>query len=74
MILLPVAPGRAAHVVADLDVLTEYHSNLFLDESREWDLALKPSMELGMDFASYWSLGYRGRRRLLYCLIRRLVR
>ena len=34
--------------------------NVYLDGSEEWDLVLRPSAELGVDFADIWSLGYSG--------------
>ncbi len=53
-------PVEAADMVARLDVRTLASSNVFLDKSSEWDLVLRPSAELGVDFARYWSLGYTG--------------
>jgi hypothetical protein len=35
-------------------------SNLYGDSSREWDLILRPAVELGLDFSDYWSVGYSG--------------
>jgi hypothetical protein len=34
--------------------------NVFLDQSREWDLVLRPSAELAVDFADIYSAGYLG--------------
>ncbi len=50
----------AADLVAQLDVRTLASSNVFLDKSEEWDLVLRPSAELGVDFSRYWSVGYTG--------------
>jgi len=54
------ASARAAEVTAELDLQSLFLSNVFLDSSSEWDLALRPSAELGLDFAEYWSAGYAG--------------
>lgn len=58
--LLVPHPAQAADLVAQLDVHTLASSNVFLDKSEEWDLVLRPSAELGVDFARYWSAGYTG--------------
>jgi hypothetical protein len=58
--LLSSHSARAADLVAQVDVRTVASSNVFLDKSEEWDLVLRPSAELGVDFARYWSLGYTG--------------
>jgi hypothetical protein len=58
--LLASHPAGAAGLVAEIDVRTLASSNVFLDKSEEWDLVLRPSAELGMDFARFWSLGYNG--------------
>jgi len=54
------APASAAEAVvgARLDSLAT--SNAYFDVTREWDLVLRPSLELGVDFAGYWSAGYNG--------------
>lgn len=52
--------AQAAELVAQVDVRTVASSNVFMDKSEEWDLVLRPSAELGVDFARYWSLGYTG--------------
>jgi len=35
-------------------------SNVFLDKSEEWDLALQPAAELGLNFARVWTVDYKG--------------
>jgi len=55
-----VHSAQAADFIAQLDIRTVASSNVFLDKSEEWDLVLRPSAELGVDFARYWSLGYTG--------------
>jgi len=58
--LLVLHPAGATDFVANLDVRTLASSNVFLDKSDEWDLLLRPSAELGVDFSRYWSAGYTG--------------
>jgi hypothetical protein len=58
--LLSSHAAPAADLVAQLDIHTLASSNVFLDKSEEWDLVLRPSAELGVDFARYWSVGYNG--------------
>ena len=59
-LLLRVMSASAAEVTAEVDLDVLGFSNVFLDSSEEWDLALRPSAELGLDFADYWSAGYAG--------------
>ncbi len=53
-------PAVAADFILNLDLETLYTSNVFLDQSQQWDLAAKPNIELAVDFADYWSAGYHG--------------
>jgi hypothetical protein len=52
--------SSAGELVAAPDINTYATSNIFLDKSHEWDLSLKPSAELGIDFSKIWSFGYTG--------------
>lgn len=54
------AQPAAGRVVADVELGSMVTSNVFLDGSERWDLALRPAAELGLDFAGFWSLGYAG--------------
>lgn len=58
--LLQPVPVLADEMVANAALRTSAFSNVFADESREWDLALIPQAELGYDFARIWSAGYTG--------------
>lgn len=35
-------------------------SNVFVDKSEEWDLAFQPAVELGLNFARFWTVDYHG--------------
>jgi len=59
-VLASAGPSFASGVVAEIDLRSVATSNVFLDKSAEWDLALKPSAELGYDFGRFWSIGYNG--------------
>ncbi len=59
-LLLRPGPVLAGEVVANAGLRTSAFSNVFSDESKEWDLALIPRAELGYDFARIWSTGYNG--------------
>ncbi len=45
---------------AELNLQTLAFDNLFLDQSKQSDVAVRPSWELGANFGEYWSVGYRG--------------
>jgi hypothetical protein len=52
--------ARAAEFRATAALQTFYTSNVFLDRSEEWDVAVQPSLGLGVDFSEYWSARYNG--------------
>lgn len=58
---LIATPAKSAQIVADLSMDTFASSNIFLDKSYEWDLALQPKLDLGVDFGDYWTVGYNGK-------------
>jgi hypothetical protein len=58
--ILPTAGVAAAELVAEVNIQTQANSNIFLDETSEFDWVLRPSAELGLDFGKYYSVGYRG--------------
>jgi hypothetical protein len=60
LIAWPGSNARGADFVFNLGLDTLFSSNVFLDESREWDLILRPTAEAGVDFGEYWSVGYSG--------------
>ncbi|MBW1811912.1 MAG: hypothetical protein JRJ87_27255 [Deltaproteobacteria bacterium] len=58
--LLPAADIAATELVAEVNIQTQANSNIFLDNTSEFDWILRPSIEMGLDFGSYYSVGYRG--------------
>jgi hypothetical protein len=52
--------AESTRMTAEVDVVSFYTSNLFLDRSEKYDLAVRPSIELGAEFGDTWSAGYRG--------------
>lgn len=60
ILLAPTGTSLASGMVAEVDLHSVATSNIFLDKSAEWDLALKPAAELGYDFGRFWSIGYNG--------------
>ncbi|MBN2362452.1 MAG: hypothetical protein JXR83_23570 [Deltaproteobacteria bacterium] len=53
-------PASAISARADLELASAFTSNVYLDRSQEWDIALRPAATLGLDFADCWSVGYSG--------------
>lgn len=45
---------------ADVGASSSVSSNVFLDQSEEWDLVLHPSTEIALDFGDIYSAGYSG--------------
>ncbi len=62
LLLLGQLPGTAAALSprADLELSSGFSDNVYLDRSSEADLMLRPRVELGADFATFWSAGYSG--------------
>ncbi|MCP4600112.1 MAG: hypothetical protein GY847_06175 [Proteobacteria bacterium] len=51
---------HAVELIAQVDFEAEGTSNVFLDRYREWDIALRPAIDLALDFADHWTIGYSG--------------
>ena len=45
---------------SEISIQTMAFDNLFLDQSKQTDVALRPSWELAVDFGDYWASGYKG--------------
>ncbi len=50
----------AAEWKSELGLQTLAFDNLFVDQSKQQDAALRPSWGLSMDFGDYWATGYKG--------------
>ncbi len=56
----PQASKLASRLSSEVDLISFYTSNLFLDRSEQYDFAVKPSIDLDYDFSPNWSVGYSG--------------
>ena len=52
--------GNAAEFFVNANVDTGFLSNTYLDDSREWDVTIQPSVALELDFKDIWAVGYSG--------------
>jgi len=61
-ILLGFCPSAAgaAEVYADLGIGGELSSNVYLDDTREWDVLTVPRLALGVGLAEIWAVEYEG--------------
>jgi hypothetical protein len=59
-IFMVTANVRADGITAQVGFGSSATDNVYLDGSKEWDVVLHPSAELGVDFADFWSVGYSG--------------
>ncbi|MBN2530609.1 MAG: hypothetical protein JXR76_29750 [Deltaproteobacteria bacterium] len=50
-----------AGLFAKGSVTSGYLSNTYLDASAQWDVGIHPALELEVDFAEMWAVGYNGR-------------
>jgi hypothetical protein len=51
-------PG--SKLASEVDLVSFYTSNLFMDRSEQYDFALKPSIDIVYDFSANWAVGYSG--------------
>lgn len=63
LVLAALACADSAGAVAphaELELNSTFTSNVYLDQSQEWDVGLRPAATLGLDFGDFWSVGYSG--------------
>jgi hypothetical protein len=61
LLVVVVAPhARADGLQVSGGVGSWATDNVYLDRSKEWDLVIRPSADLDVDFAEIWSSGYSG--------------
>ena len=52
--------ARAVDVKADLQLSSSATSNIYMDQSQEWDIAARPAAELALEFLDFCAVGYTG--------------
>ncbi len=59
-ILIVTPKAHAIEVFAEIGETTTFNSNVYLDDSQEWDIVIAPQGSLDLEFKDIYAIGYAG--------------
>jgi len=59
--IFTASSASAADFFIDPKIGSFATSNVYLNEEKQWDIALVPQLDTGIDFSDFWTAGYGGR-------------